>query len=207
MKNKKALIIVSVIAVLAVFIYVQVDAITDEKTDYQWEWYVAIAALVLLYFLIILIIFLVNRKKYKQLCDAYSNGDYTSVINLSKCLNSRFLDARAKDNGRAYLAVAYLELDNNEKFLDEINKIQHEDVLSKKYFWLSVYSLIQQEKDNFEHYKECLINSKNDNNRDTALKILDLVERRQNGDGELAPSELELIESLKFKTLQNLLKI
>lgn len=136
MKSKKVLIIVSIILVLAVFIYVQVVEIMDEKTDYQWEWFVAIATFILLECLIILIVFLVNRKKYNELCNAYLSNDYSSVIKLSKCLNSRYIDAKAKDNGRVYLAVATLELGNNDKFLEEINKVQDDEILSKNTFGL-----------------------------------------------------------------------
>ena len=123
MKNKRTLIIISIIAILAVFIFVQVVEITNEKTDYQWEWWVVLAAFILLEALVVLIIFLANRQNYK------------------KCLTSRYLDEKAKDNGRAYLAVANFELENYDKFLEEIDKIRHEDIVSKKYFWLWVCNL------------------------------------------------------------------
>ena len=123
MKNKRTLIIIGIIAILAVFIFVQVVEITNEKTDYQWEWWVVLAAFILLEALVVLIIFLANRQNYK------------------KCLTSRYLDEKAKDNGRAYLAVANFELENYDKFLEEIDKIRHEDIVSKKYFWLWVYNL------------------------------------------------------------------
>ncbi len=119
MKNKRTLIIIGIIAILAVFIFVQVVEITNEKTDYQWEWWVVLAAFILLEALVVLIIFLANRQNYK------------------KCLTSRYLD----DNGRAYLAVANFELENYDKFLEEIDKIRHEDIVSKKYFWLWVCNL------------------------------------------------------------------
>ena len=123
MKNKRTLIIIGIIAILAVFIFVQVVEITNEKTDYQWEWWVVLAAFILLEALVVLIIFLANRQNYK------------------KCLTSRYLDEKAKDNGRAYLAVANFELENYDKFLEEIDKIRHEDIVSKKYFWLWVCNL------------------------------------------------------------------
>ena len=56
-------------------------------------------------------------------------------------MTSRYLDEKAKDNGRAYLAVANFELENYDKFLEEIDKIRHEDIVSKKYFWLWVCNL------------------------------------------------------------------
>ena len=123
MKNKRTLIIIGIIAILAVFIFVQVVEITNQKTDYQWEWWVVLAAFILLEALVVLIIFLANRQNYK------------------KCLTSRYFDEKAKDNGRAYLAVANFELENYDKFLEEIDKIRHEDIVSKKYFWLWVCNL------------------------------------------------------------------
>ena len=66
MKNKRTLIIIGIIAILAVFIFVQVVEITNEKTDYQWEWWVVLAAFILLEALVVLIIFLANRQNYKK---------------------------------------------------------------------------------------------------------------------------------------------
>ena len=65
MKNKRTLIIIGIIAILAVFIYVQVVEITNEKTDYQWEWWVVLAAFILLEALVVLIIFLATSKIQK----------------------------------------------------------------------------------------------------------------------------------------------
>ena len=123
MKNKRTLIIIGIIAILAVFIFVQVVEITNEKTDYQWEWWVVLAAFILLEALVVLIIFLDNSKNYK------------------KCLTSRYLDEKAKDNGRVYFVVDHFVLENYDKFLEEIDKIRHEDIVSKKYFWLWVCNL------------------------------------------------------------------
>ncbi len=178
----------------------------DEKTDYQWEWFVAIAAFILLECLIILIVFLVNRKKYNELCNAYLSNDYSSVIKLSKCLNSRYIDAKAKDNGRVYLAVANLELGNNDKFLEEINKVQDDEILSKKYFWLAIDSIIKHNKNDFENYKGQLINSKDCSNKDTALKIMRVVEKSQNESCIFDQFDLALIKDIKSDILRNLLK-
>ena len=207
MKNKRTLIIIGIIAILAVFIYVQVVEITNEKTDYQWEWWVVLAAFILLEALVVLIIFLANRQKYKKLCDAYCKKDYSSVIKLSKCLTSRYLDEKAKDNGRVYLAVANLELGNNDKFLEEINKIQNDEIISKKYFWLAIDSILKHDKNDFEKYKEQLMNSKSCSNKDTALRIISMVEKSQNENCVFDRNELELVKDIKSETLRNLLKI
>lgn len=207
MKNKKTLIIISIIAILAVFIYVQVVEITDEKNDYQWEWFVVLAAFIILEVLVVLIIFLVNRQKYKKLCDAYCNKDYSSVIKLSKCLSSRYLDEKAKDNGRAYLAVANLELENYDRFLEEIDKIRHEDIVCKKYFWLWVYYLKQSEKEQLDYYKECLQNCKDTENKEKALRMLNLIEKRQSNSYEMDSSDLEFVKDVTSDTLKNLMRI
>ncbi len=207
MKNKRTLIVISIIAILAVFIYVQVVEITNEKTDYQWEWWVVLAAFILLEALVVLIIFLANRQKYKKLCDAYCKKDYSSVIKLSKCLTSRYLDEKAKDNGRVYLAVANFELENYDKFLEEIDKIRHEDVVSKKYFWLWVYNLKLSQTEQLDYYKECLQNCKDSENKEKALRMLNLIEKRQSNSYEMDSSDLEFVKDITSDTLKNLMRI
>ena len=54
---------------------------------------------------------------------------------------------------------------------------------------------------------QCLQNSKDSENKEKALRILNLIEKRQSDGYELDSSDLEFVKEIASDTLKNLMRI
>lgn len=70
-----------------------------------------------------------------------------------------------------------------------------------------LYNLKLSQTEQLDYYKECLQNCKDSENKEKALRILNLIEKRQNDGYKLDSSDLEFVKDITSDTLKNLMRI
>ena len=146
-------------------------------------------------------------KRIQKLSAAFANEQYETVIKYRNCLLPLKKGSRARDVVLNAVAVSYLELQDYEKFLKYINKISHIELLNSKFQWLAVYSVIIDDYDKFGYWREQLQNSEYEDDKESRLKVLDLLYRHKKEDYQLNDDEKGSALKWKSKTLKSLFAI
>lgn len=143
----------------------------------------------------------INTKKVKNLLNAFKNKDYANVVKY-KSLCDRLKYNKDIDSLYLTMAISYLELGNTDEFLEYIGKIQGENTVGYKYFWMAVNAVLKNsaERFNFWYAKMNSAPPVEDNYH----RMIELIKKRLIDDVELTDEDQAIIDKVHYDTIKNL---
>ena len=117
------------------------------------DW-IIVAAEVIIILGIMIIAAKILLVKYKKCVIEFNNKNYNYLIKNAKIVSVFSSKNTEKHYMYFMIAVSYYENGDDESFLEYINRIKHKKVINRKYFWVSIYYLLQGEEKYQEYYAQ-----------------------------------------------------
>lgn len=203
--NKRVKIAVFVVlALIIMIVLIQVLEMADNEAYDKESFIISISSFlgfVLVGVVACFIVGAINTKKVKKMSDAYANKDYSYVIKNSY-LCSRLKYHKNIDSLYAVVATSYFEIGNDDEFLTYLGKIQSDNSVWYKYFWMAVYSISVNRVDQFDFWQEKLFNTPNA--EENYQRIIKLIEKKNVKDEILTEEERSFIDGLHSDKIKSL---
>ncbi len=158
-------------------------------------------AMIVIRFTTSLILGIVYGKKWKKISIAYQNKDYAFVVS-NNSLCSKLKKNKHVDNLYLIMAISYLELGNRDEFLRYLGKIQDENAVGYKYFWMAVNAILENSVERFNFWYAKTQSAPNID--DAYNRTLELIKKRLIDNIELTEEEQSFIDKRHTDTIKNL---
>ena len=133
----------------------------------------------------------------------FSNGNFRYVINNKNVLIMFSKNTLNKDVINFMIAVSYFELNNKDEFLVYINKIEDKKVINIKYYWLAMYSLLNDNKKGFESWIDKLKNSDSEIEKENLLRRIELVTKCKESEYVYTEEDKDIINKIRSIKVKN----
>lgn len=191
-KQQKWLLIGTLIAIVLYVAVVQVVMLLDDNVEYDPSpliWLAKLLVTIAFVYLFMILFMFICVRRIKRLGDALVNQRYEYVIKHAKRLMFIKKGNKLGDSVTYSVAIAYLETQDYEKFLEYINQITFRELINVKYLWLAVYSALVEDYEQFAHFRDMLQNSEYEEDKEKRLKVLDLLYRHRKENYQLTDEE------------------
>lgn len=155
MKNK------SYVFYMCVFLYFLVMSVTlmiSDSTNRGW---------VLTFFLVLFVLLYITTsivyiQLFKVMKTKYSNNQYQQTLRIGSLLYHLFPITHLTNDILYIISLSYFNLNNNEQFIEYLNRIKTSKYITVKSFWLTVYYILMDDVVNInKYYQEFTHNPKN----------------------------------------------
>lgn len=162
-----------------------------------------LCAVTIVSLIISLILGFVYGKKWKKINIAYQNKDYAFVVS-NHALCDKLKANKRVDSLYLTMAISYLELGDKDEFLEYIGKIQGENTVGYKYFWMAVNAILENsaERFNFWYAKMNSAPPVEENYQ----RAIELIKKRLIDNITLTDEEQAFIDESHTDTIKNLFK-
>lgn len=202
-KKKKWIFTIALIVLVAYVAIVQVVMIVDDNVTYSPQPLIGLAVVLVLLFAMVGIIYIYGRM-VKKLIAAFTNQQYEYVIKHGKRLVWGKRGNLVRDGVLYVVAVSYLEMHDHEAFLKYINKICGADLINLKLLWMAIYCFLIEDYEQFAQWRERLQNSARENNKEGAVKLLDMLYKHKKENYVLSEEEKQTVLKSKSNVLNTL---
>lgn len=169
------------------------------------EWNIILIEIVCLIVLAIIIgasVFI----RYNSFLKRFKNKDFSYIIqkrNAFKLLNNNDL---LKSNFHYLVAVSFFETDDINGMIEYLNRINNKNLNLNKYFYMAIYSYIERKSEDFENYYDLLKKENGSTSKESCLRILELLNQKQNSAEPFSDEDLSFIESVSSEKIKAMLK-
>lgn len=144
--------------------------------------------------------------KLKQLFSAYQQRDYSEVI-VYKKYASLYLPSYSKDKALLYVAVSYLELGDENSFLDVADKIANKKIQNDKFMWLAINALLKNNLQQFLDWQQKLHSSSCKVDKELNIRILEVLYSNIREQVALSETDIDLIHNLNSNLIEQQLNL
>ena len=142
---------------------------------------------------------------YNKAIREYNGKNWKYVLKNRKIITLATVANKSMKNTALYMiALSYFESHCDEDFCQNIMKISDEKIINRKYFWLSVYYLLQDDEKWQEWYAQ-LKDSSVENEKERFLKEFVLCEKVMKQNDKVNAEEKSKIASMHSERLKNIL--
>lgn len=159
-----------------------------------------IALIVLMFIIVLIALYIYNKSKQE-----YNSKNWNYILKHRKIIawaasSNEFM----KHNVFYMVALSYFENNCTEDFYKNIMKVTHKKLINRKYFWVSIFYLLQGDEKYQEWYAQ-LKKSDSEVEKEHFLKTFMLCEKVIRKTGEVSLDEKSEINSMHSERLKNIL--